>query len=580
MFYNKNINEKIRTSDVLWTSDVPNIKRKMQKNKIKKIYSTKTLFIVLIVFCSFAVLNISFAQNFIGPSCAAGQCQGKIGVDSSGNLSIGTSTPQSGTKTLIISQTSDSSTYGLKILSSNNSPLLLVRSDGKISIATSGASYALNVSGDIFASGNLVVGGTFSAPIPAGNVTPGVFNSLQGGGTGSYAFLGNLGIATSSQVGLPQTLSVYGGGYFSGNVGIGTTSPSQLLAVGNNNQFTVSPTGDVIGNTFTATAGDNGLRSLKLQTNQIDSYSADVALNIVGRSWNNGTNITGIQLGAATWTITSGQVKSVVIMPTYNQSAATTSNTDLLINRTETAVGTGAQYLLDAQVNGISKFNVSNIGQGYFAGNVGIGTTAPSAKLEVAGNINLSGATPTYKITNVATPTNSSDVATKGYVDAAGGVLLKKRVFVTSTLYDGNLGGLSGADSKCQERANAANLGGTWRAILSTSAVDARDRIGYNWEYLVLINGRVVENVASLWDGTLSNGPININEYGNTQSNSVWTGSSLGGSSVAYTCTNWTSNSSSIMGNQGLSSYTNSLWINDKSVACNNISNSLYCIEQ
>jgi len=580
MFYNKNINEKIRTSDVLWTSDVPNIKRKMQKNKIKKIYSTKTLFIVLIVFCSFAVLNISFAQNFIGPSCAAGQCQGKIGVDSSGNLSIGTSTPQSGTKTLIISQTSDSSTYGLKILSSNNSPLLLVRSDGKISIATSGASYALNVSGDIFASGNLVVGGTFSAPIPAGNVTPGVFNSLQGGGTGSYAFLGNLGIATSSQVGLPQTLSVYGGGYFSGNVGIGTTSPSQLLAVGNNNQFTVSPTGDVIGNTFTATAGDNGLRSLKLQTNQIDSYSADVALNIVGRSWNNGTNITGIQLGAATWTITSGQVKSVVIMPTYNQSAATTANTDLLINRTETAVGTGAQYLLDAQVNGISKFNVSNIGQGYFAGNVGIGTTAPSAKLEVAGNINLSGATPTYKITNVATPTNSSDVATKGYVDAAGGVLLKKRVFVTSTLYDGNLGGLSGADSKCQERANAANLGGTWRAILSTSAVDARDRIGYNWEYLVLINGRVVENVASLWDGTLSNGPININEYGNTQSNSVWTGSSLGGSSVAYTCTNWTSNSSSIMGNQGLSSYTNSLWINDKSVACNNISNSLYCIEQ
>mgnify|MGYP001567928358 FL=1 len=52
------------------------------------------------------------------------------------------------------------------------------------------------------------------------------------------------------------------------------------------------------------------------------------------------------------------------------------------------------------------------------SGKVGIGTTTPVEKLEVAGNIKLTGVSPTYKITNVAVPTASSDVATKGYVDA------------------------------------------------------------------------------------------------------------------------------------------------------------------
>ena len=42
-----------------------------------------------------------------------------------------------------------------------------------------------------------------------------------------------------------------------------------------------------------------------------------------------------------------------------------------------------------------------------------------------------------------------------------------------------NLGGLDGADAQCQKLADAAGAGGkTWRAYLSTSSVNARDRIG------------------------------------------------------------------------------------------------------
>ncbi len=53
--------------------------------------------------------------------------------------------------------------------------------------------------------------------------------------------------------------------------------------------------------------------------------------------------------------------------------------------------------------------------------------------------------------------------------------------FITSTnIGNGaNLGGLEGADAHCQSLAEAAGAGGhTWRAYLSTSDVNARDRIG------------------------------------------------------------------------------------------------------
>lgn len=51
-------------------------------------------------------------------------------------------------------------------------------------------------------------------------------------------------------------------------------------------------------------------------------------------------------------------------------------------------------------------------------------------------------------------------------------------VFVTSTLHDGNLGGLAGADAVCNQRA-AGNLPGTYTAWLSTASdsVEAWERV-------------------------------------------------------------------------------------------------------
>jgi hypothetical protein len=128
--------------------------------------------------------------------------------------------------------------------------------------------------------------------------------------------------------------------------------------------------------------------------------------------------------------------------------------------------------------------------------NLGIGTTGPGEKLEVNGNIKLSGASATYKITNVVQPTAATDVATKAYVDAAAATKLTKRVFITSTIYKGNLGGLSEGDAKCQARADAVGLGGTWKAILSTSTVPAKSRIGYEVAEKVVAAGFSLRYIA------------------------------------------------------------------------------------
>jgi hypothetical protein len=68
-----------------------------------------------------------------------------------------------------------------------------------------------------------------------------------------------------------------------------------------------------------------------------------------------------VQVATSTNNASSGVKAAVDILPVYNQTS-TAGGTDLLINRTETAVGSGAQLLIDAQVASSSKFNVSHTG--------------------------------------------------------------------------------------------------------------------------------------------------------------------------------------------------------------------------
>ena len=117
----------------------------------------------------------------------------------------------------------------------------------------------------------------------------------------------------------------------------------------------------------------------------------------------------------------------------------------------------------------------------------------------------------------------------------------------------GKLGGLDGADKRCQDLAKAAGFGDhTFHAYLSTAAVNAKDRIGmgpwYNSKGLL-----VAASVTALHDGTVKGDhTIFIDEMGNpihgqwdssaTVEHDVLTGSKADGTiQTGMTCMDWTS---------------------------------------
>src|SRR5262249_23852873 len=79
-----------------------------------------------------------------------------------------------------------------------------------------------------------------------------------------------------------------------------------------------------------------------------------------------------------------------------------------------------------------------------------------------------------------------------------------KLVFVSSTTYTGNLGGLSGADAKCQSLATSAGHTGTFKAWLSDDLVDAKSRLTHAMMPYVLVDGTIVATgFNDLTSGTL-----------------------------------------------------------------------------
>jgi len=161
-------------------------------------------------------------------------------------------------------------------------------------------------------------------------------------------------------------------------------------------------------------------------------------------------------------------------------------------------------------------------------------------------------------------------------------VLPVKYLFATSTAYNGNLGGIAGADAKCMAHASNAGLTGTFKAWVSTPSYDAINVVQdacfvYPDGTVAALGKKAIFNT-----GGMMNFSITKNEYSQQLNwgDKAWTATNNAGTYTGESCNSWTSDSWNTYGHygwwsQGCWSYC-SWWGADPCDA----SYVLYCFEQ
>jgi hypothetical protein len=125
--------------------------------------------------------------------------------------------------------------------------------------------------------------------------------------------------------------------------------------------------------------------------------------------------------------------------------------------------------------------------------------------------------------------------------------------FITSPTYTGNLGGLTGADAKCQARAESANLPGTYKAWLSNATQSPATRFrcraascsaeGYTRvDGVTIANDWVDLTNCDVRTGACLAAAINVTELNQPLAVPVWTNTTTSGTMRDATvhCQNWT----------------------------------------
>jgi len=154
--------------------------------------------------------------------------------------------------------------------------------------------------------------------------------------------------------------------------------------------------------------------------------------------------------------------------------------------------------------------------------------------------------------------------------NAGVSALAQKYIFLSAASYNGNLGGVAGADAKCNADAAKPN-GSTYRAHLyhGTGTIGGElSNLSTSYDYKNASNIKILVGGSWVSSGVASTliQPISA------ASVVVWFGNSVDN------CTNWTSASSLVNSTTGDSNAQNSLYRQSNNLACNN-NFRLYCVE-
>jgi hypothetical protein len=144
------------------------------------------------------------------------------------------------------------------------------------------------------------------------------------------------------------------------------------------------------------------------------------------------------------------------------------------------------------------------------------------------------------------------------------GPLCAYRMFATEMQTDGNIGGLSAADELCNEAAQEADLGGQWRAVLSTESTSAANRLQFQPRTpFVNVQGDVViPSEGGIWEtGPCEDCADRLTGKGFPPPESVWTGTYKGGDFSGNACSGWTSNAPEEVGGFGKPASTGNEWM-------------------
>jgi hypothetical protein len=314
----------------------------------------------------------------------------KIYITSSGNVGIGTTSPayklqvagafyQNGTS--FTNYFDGDTKFG-----GSNSYSTIVKANGNVGIGTTSPEYTLDVAGVI----RVGSGGSIQPLLSRDTSTGGLVVSSVGN-SGDFIFKGSGG---SEKFRIRDT----------GNVGIGTTSPNQGLHVVDAGGIVAefeSSNNSVSTLQLTNSSGDSayfGVASTSL-TLGVGAFDSNDLRITSGGNVGIGTTSPGAKLDVAGQIITSDSVRftanvstptgNSVFRPASNTLAIGTNSAERMRITSDGNVGIGTTSpSAKLHVQGTSFF----FDQAIFDDKVGIGTTSPSQKLHVSGNARVTGA--------------------------------------------------------------------------------------------------------------------------------------------------------------------------------------------